>query len=172
MAEIIVRLASDKHDFDVARTLCLEWLDWHWKNYPAGWPRDDDHPMNSQRFKVALEALPVLYKRPLGGVLIASVDGEPAGCVMYGEASTGVAEFNRMFVSVSGRGHGLGRKLLNRMVEQMIADGYTRVFFSSATFLTHARAMYEAAGFALMPQPKGFPKKLRDKVYFMERLLT
>ena len=109
MAEIIVRLASDKHDFDAARTLCLEWLDWHWKNYPAGWPRDDDHPMNSQRFKVALEALPDLYKRPLGGVLIASVDGEPAGCVMYGEASTGVAEFNRMFVSVSGRGHGQRR---------------------------------------------------------------
>ena len=172
MAEIIVRLASDKHDFDAARTLCLEWLDWHWKNYPADWPRDDDHPMNPQRFKAALEALPDLYKRPLGGVLIASVDGKPAGCVMYGEASTGVAEFNRMFVSVSGRGHGLGRKILNRMVEQMIADGYTRVFFSSATFLTHARAMYEAAGFALMPQPKGFPKKLRDKVYFMERLLT
>jgi ribosomal protein S18 acetylase RimI-like enzyme len=91
---------------------------------------------------------------------------------MYGEASTGVAEFNRMFVSVSGRGHGLGRKILNQMVEQMIADGYTRVFFSSATFLTHARAMYEAAGFVLMPQPKDFPKKLRDKVYFMERLLT
>ena len=67
MTEIIVRLASDKHDFDAARTLCLEWLDWHWKNYPDGWPRDDDHPMNPQRFKVALEALPVLYKRPLGG---------------------------------------------------------------------------------------------------------
>ena len=82
MAEIIVQLASDKHDFDAARTLCLEWLDWHWKNYPAGWPRDDDHPMNSQRFKVALEALPDLYKRPLGAVLIASVDGGPAGCVM------------------------------------------------------------------------------------------
>ena len=172
MAEIIVRLASDKHDFDAARTLCLEWLDWHWKNYPDGWPRDDDHPMNPQRFKIALEALPDLYKRPLGGVLIASVDGKPAGCVMYGEASKGVAEFNRMFVSVSGRGHGLGRKILNRMVEQMITDGYTRVFFSSATFLTHARAMYEAAGFVLMQQPEGFPNQLRDKVYFMERLLT
>jgi len=42
----------------------------------------------------------------------------------------------------------------------------------SAAFLTHARLMYENAGFIPMPQPTGFPEEWRDKVYFMERSLT
>lgn len=118
-----------------------------------------------------MEKLPDLHKRPLGGMLISSVDGKPCGCVMYGEAEPGTAEFKRMFVSSAGRGYGLGRKMLDHMFEQMAADGYTRVFFSSATFLTHARAMYENAGFVPMSHPPGFPDAWRERVYFMQRSL-
>ena len=99
--------------------------------------------MNPVAFEATLENLPDIHKRPLGGILIASVDGTPSGCVMYSEAEPGVAEFKRMFVSVSGRGHGLGRKLLDAMFEQMVADGYQRVFFSS---LGSPRS-FAAAGF-------------------------
>ena len=172
MTEISVRLASDEEDIAAARALCKEWLDWHWQNYPADWPKGDDHPMDPVGFQAILENLPNLHERPLGAILVASVDGQPAGCVMYSEASPGNAEFKRMFVSATGRGHGLGRILLTRMFEQMVADGYHRVFFSSATFLTHARTMYENAGFIPMPHPRGFPDDWRDKVYFMERSLT
>jgi GNAT superfamily N-acetyltransferase len=90
---------------------------------------------------------------------------------MYSEAGPGVAEFKRMFVSEDGRGHGLGRLMLERMFEQMISDGYKKVVFSSATFLTHARSMYESAGFVDVPHPKGFPDEWRQYVYFMERSL-
>ena len=149
MTEISVRLSRDAEDMEAARTLCRDWLDWHWNNYPPDWPRGDDHPMNPVAFEATIENLPDIHKRPLGGILIASVDGKPSGCVMYSEVEPGVAEFKRMFVSVSGRGHGLGRKLLDAMFEQMVADGYQRVFFSSATFLTHARKMYRAIAFDL-----------------------
>ncbi|MGB7270757.1 MAG: GNAT family N-acetyltransferase [Albidovulum sp.] len=172
MTEIAVRLASSEDDTEAARTLCQEWLEWHWENYPSDWPTGGDHPMDPVGFQKILKDLPDLHKRPLGGILIASVDGKPCGCVMYSPASSGVAEFKRMFVSPGGRGHGLGRKMLDRMFEQMATDGYARVFFSSATFLTHARAMYEDAGFVPMPHPAGFPDDWRDKVYFMERSLA
>lgn len=91
---------------------------------------------------------------------------------MYSQASSGVAEFKRLFVRPDGRGHGLGRKMLDHMFEQMATDGYARVFFSSAIFLTSARAMYENVGFVPMPHPSGFPDDWRDKVYFMERSLA
>ena len=172
MTEIAIRLASNAADIEVARALCREWLDWHWENYPSDWPRGDDHPMDPVRFETTLKNLPDLHERPLGGILIASIDGEPMGCVMYSEASPDTAEFNRMFVRPVGRGHSLGRSLLDHMFEQMAADGYTRVFYSSAAFLTHARAMYEKAGFIPMPHPAGFPDTWRDKVYFMERSLV
>ena len=172
MTEILVRIARDDADIEAARSLCKEWLDWHWKNYPTDWPTGADHPMDPEKFKAVLEDLPELHKRPRAGILIAFVNGTPAGCVMYHETGPVVAEFKRMFVSVAGRGNGLGRKLLDGMFEQMVADGYEKVFFSSATFLTHARAMYEKAGFTDMPQPECFPTAWRDKVYFMERTLV
>jgi GNAT superfamily N-acetyltransferase len=172
MSEILVRMARDEHDVDAARSLCREWLDWHWKNYPPDWPRGADHPMDPAKFRVILEDLPQLHGRPTGGILVGYVDGTAAGCVMYGQAGPGVAEFKRMFVSVAGRGHGLGRALLEAMFERMASDGYDRVFFSSAVFLTHARAMYENAGFVDMPHPQDFPLAWRDKVYFMERALV
>lgn len=174
MPKVEVHLASNAQDFDAARALCLEWLDWHWDNYPSDWPAVDDHPhpMEPESFQAIVRDLPERHKRPLGGILIGSIDGQPAGCVMYNEADAGVAEFNRMYVAETGRGHGLGRQLLDQMFEQLIADGYHKVIFSSATFLTHARAMYERAGFQPMPHPDGFPDHWRPFVYFMERPLV
>lgn len=171
MTEVSIRLALGDSDIEDARALCEEWLEWHWKAYPDDWPTEDN-PMDPEKFQVILKDLPKLHARPRGGILIASADGQPAGCVMYNEAEAGVAEFNRMFVSEGGRGHGLGRLMLERMFEQMIADGYQKVIFSSAKFLTHARTMYENAGFLDMPHPPGFPDEWRNYVYFMERALV
>ena len=91
---------------------------------------------------------------------------------MYHEARDGVAEFKRMFVSENGRGHGVGTRMLHAMFQQMIADGYRSVFFSSATFLTHAKTMYGRAGFVDMQQPEGIPDHWKDRIYFMQRTLA
>ena len=172
LTNIVVRIASDEADIEAARALSYEWLEWHWKNYPVDWPpKGPDHPMDPENFQGIIDALPDLHARPQGGILIASVNEKPAGCVMYNEAGPGVAVFNRMFVSETGRGHGLGRLMLERMFEQMISDGYKKVMFSSAKFLTHARAMYERAGFVDIPHPQSFPDEWRKYVYFMERSL-
>ena len=170
MAEISIRMASGDADVEEARALCREWLQWHWKNYPADWPTKGN-PMEPEKFQTILEDLPNLHERPRGGIFIASLNSQPVGCVMYHEASAGISEFNRMFVSEDGRGHGVGRRLLERMFEQMIEDGYQKVVFSSATFLTNAKSMYQAAGFVEVPHPEGFPDEWRNYVYFMERPL-
>ncbi|MBV1867930.1 MAG: GNAT family N-acetyltransferase [Marinosulfonomonas sp.] len=170
MTGISIRMASCDGDIEEARTLCRQWLDWHWKAYPADWPTKGN-PMDPEIFETILEDLPKLHSRPRGGIFIAALKGQPVGCVMYSEASAGISEFNRMFVNEDGRGHGVGRRLLDRMFEQMIEDGYQKVIFSSATFLTHARSMYEAVGFVDMPHPEAFPDEWRNYVYFMERAL-
>jgi GNAT superfamily N-acetyltransferase len=180
MTEVVVRLARDEADVEAARGICREWFDWHWENYPLDWPRKGDpdwltevrHPMDPDVFQTVIEDLPERHGRPDGGIIIAFLDGIPRGVVMYNAARPGVAEFHRMFVSVAARGHGLGRKLLEAMFEQMVADGYTHVFFSSAKFLTQARAMYRTAGFVDVAHPEDFPDAWRDKVYFMERSLV
>ena len=168
MPEISVSVASSSDDFDAARALCQQWFEWHWRNYPTDWPREGN-PMARERFEAIVHDLEQLHARPHGAVVLASVDGNAAGCVMYSEAQPGVAVFNRMFVAEGGRGHGLGLRMLERMFEQMLADGYERVIFSSAKFLTHAKTMYERAGFVPMHHPSDFPAEWRDYVYFMQR---
>jgi len=180
MTEIEVRLARDEADIETARALFTDWYDWHWANYPADWPREGDpdwlkgheHPLAPKAFARTRADLPELHKRPDGGILLAFLDGAPAGCVMYSRSGPDTAEFFRMFVRTTCWGHGLGQRLLDHMLDQMRADGYERAVFSSATFLPHARRMYEAAGFTAMAHPPGFPEDWHDKVYFMERALA
>jgi len=164
----MVRLASCNADIEEARALCRQWLTWHWDNYPADWPTEGN-PMDPAGYEAVLRDLATLHARPLGAILIASLGGQPVGCVMYSQASPGVAELNRMFVNNAGRGQGIGRRLLDAMMDQMIQDGYRKAIFSSAHFLTHAKAMYAAAGFTEIPTPKGFPDLWAAYVYFMER---
>ena len=168
---ISIRLAENDQDVDNARDLCLEWLDWHWTHYPKDWPRQGN-PMNPTRFKAVLQDLPTIHARPKGAILLAFLDDRPVGCVMYCEQSEGVAEFNRMFVSDAGRGHGIGRRLLDYMFMQMASDGYRSVMFSSANFLTHAKAMYEASGFVSVPHPDEFPSDWVPYTYVMRRSLV
>jgi hypothetical protein len=58
------------------------------------------------------------------------------------------------------------------MFEQMVADGYTRVFFSSAAFLTHARTEYTNVEFVDKARTHSFPEAWRGRVYLMERSLA
>lgn len=105
-------------------------------------------------------------------MLLAELDGHPAGCVMYHAMEPGVAEIKRLFANESGRGRGLGRLLLEQMFVAMMTDGYQTVRFSSARFLTDARRLYESVGFYDIAQPEGFPDSFRDFAYFMERPLV
>jgi len=172
LTNLTIKLADTESDFDAARHLCREWLKVHWEIYPDDWPKGDDHPMGSKRFGAFIEDLPNLHARPKGGILVAYLNDQPAGCVMYADAGDGSARFNRLFVSTSARGNAIGRNLLERMFEQMKSDGYKRVFFSSATFLPHVRKMYENIGFTPMPTPDDVPEIWRDRIYFMERALN
>lgn len=171
MPKITIRLASTDTDFVAAQKLCREWRDWHWQAFPADGPREDN-PLDPVTFQAVIDNLREIHARPRGAVLLAEVDGDAVGCVMYHDADATTAEIKRLFVNDGGRGLGLGRQLLDHMFESMIADGYRTVIFSSARFLTHARRLYESAGFQDMPYPDGFPGNLRHFVYFMQRPLV
>lgn len=171
MPAITVRMAETEADFAAARCLCAEWLDWHWQNFPAGGPREGN-PLDPATFQVVIDTLEQIHARPRGAVLLAEVDGQARGCVMYHEAGATTAEVKCLFVNESGRGHGLGRLLLEKMFSSMAEDGYKDVMFSSARFLTHARRLYESVGFRDMASPEGLPDEIARFIYFMERPLA
>jgi ribosomal protein S18 acetylase RimI-like enzyme len=57
------------------------------------------------------------------------------------------AEIKRMWVDPSWRRTGIGRTMLDRLVEAASEAGYERVVLDSPDFMTAAHALYRARGF-------------------------
>ena len=103
-----------------------------------------------------------------GRIFIALKDGEPVGCVALLAMSDGGFEVAKMTVADAARGHGLGRRLMERCVQAGREAGATRLYLESNSSLAPALALYRAAGFVDLP-PRDTPSARAD--VFMERAL-
>lgn len=84
---------------------------------------------------------------PAGLFLVATLDGEPVGCValkFHGEAA---AEIKRMWVAPAARGLGLGRRLLSEVETQAVEHGVHTVQLDTNKSLVEAIALYRSAGY-------------------------
>ena len=108
-----------------------------------------------QGFEDELSTLPGDYAEPRGTLLLATVDGELAGCcalrpiddVEYSNA----AEMKRLFVRRAFRGFGLGRQLAEAILEAATRLGYDCVLLDTLDEMESARALYEDLGFEEIP---------------------
>jgi len=158
MPDITISLVETDAEIDAVRDLCRQWPEWLIETFPEN-ETNIRNKFYSGAYEDTLAALPQVHARPKGAMFLATLDGVPAGCVMYREKAPGQAEFNRMFVASFARGHRLGERLMQAMLAQMKEDGYRQAFFNSARFLTHARRMYEGLGFREIPMPPGAPER-------------
>ena len=92
-----------------------------------------------------------------GGVFFALIeDGQVIGTVALHRQSATVCELCRMYLDSRYRGRGLGRRLLNAVLEEASARGYDEVVLETAAVLTEAIGLYRAVGFqTACHQPKG-----------------
>ena len=83
-----------------------------------------------------------------GLLLVATVDGEPAGCgALKFHRKDGIAEVKRMWVSPTVRGRGLGRRLLAELEDQAARHGVRLLRLETNRNLTEAIALYRGAGY-------------------------
>jgi len=95
---------------------------------------------------------------PNGVLLIARVDGEPAGLGGVRHLDTDVAEVKSMFVDPRFRGTGLGRRILARLDEIAAEHGCRAVRLDTSYYLTPAVGLYRAAGYREVPAYNDNPK--------------
>jgi GNAT superfamily N-acetyltransferase len=93
--------------------------------------------------------------QPRGRLYLAEIDGAPVGLGGLKPASEEIAEIKRMYVRPSARGRGVGRKLLDRLLDDAREVGFRLVRLESATFMREAQALYRSVGFELVGPYEG-----------------
>ena len=114
-----------------------------WTEYWAGAGLDP----HFQGFTDELAALPGPYAPPAGRLLLATVDGDPAGTAALRPLDHGRCEMKRLYVRPAHRNLGLGRLLLDRLLDEARRAGYRELYCDTMAFMQAAQRMYLAAGF-------------------------
>jgi putative acetyltransferase len=113
-------------------------------------------------------ALPGAYRAPQGGLWLACADGVGIGCVALRPIDAATAEVKRMYVDPSWRGHGVGRALLETLIEGARARGYETLRLGTLDDMTAAQGLYQSLGFA--PIARYRPDELVDTRFFERSL--
>ena len=104
-----------------------------------------------QNFEDELAQLPGDYAPPRGQLLLAMVDGAVAGCCALrpidGTDYPNASEMKRLYVRKAFRGVGLGRQLVEAMLDTARQAGYDHVLLDTLDDMEAARTLYEELGF-------------------------
>jgi putative acetyltransferase len=138
-AAIELRLAETPDDIQAVRELFLD--------YQASLDVD----LCFQGFHQELQQLPGEYAPPAGALLLALVDGAPAGCCalrpLPNTDHPDACEMKRLFVRPAFRGFGLGRLLVDRLLVLGQMGGYATMLLDTLSDMEAARALYQETGF-------------------------
>ena len=100
-------------------------------------------------FDEEIASLPGVYVPPAGKLLLASVVGQPVGCIgLRPFPMEGACEMKRLYVRPPFRGDKLGKQLAERIIEEARALGYKSMRLDShPPTMEAAIKMYRKLGF-------------------------
>ena len=89
-----------------------------------------------------------------------------------------IGEIKRMYVRPVFRGKGIGRTLLEKLINNAQDSGYTKLRLDSGPFMKEAHRLYYSFGFRnIKPYPESellgenIPKEISENWIFMEMVL-
>ncbi len=149
--------ATDAASLELARTLIL--------GHAAGLA---DVP-GVERVRADASALPGPYAPPSGALFVATITGNPAGCVAFKRLDGETCEVKRMFVDPAFRKRGIARALMLKLLERAYERGYRRVRLGTLHTMTAAQALYRDLGFVEIPRYR--PNEHTDTMFFEKNLV-
>ena len=141
--ELVVKEASSPEDLLQIRQLFVDYQN------------DLGIDLCFQGFSQELDTLPGEYAPPHGRLLLATVDGAPAGCCAFRPLVTSdhvnACEMKRLYVRPAFRRFGLGRQLVERIMSEARWVGFATMLLDTLNEMETARALYQEAGFVEVP---------------------
>ena len=110
-------------------------------------------------FPMEIAQLPGEYAAPKGCFLLAYLEDQPIGCVALHEWGEGITEMKRLYVQPQTRGLGVGRKLVEEIINQAKTIGYSRIYLDTIPVMEKAQTLYRAIGFTEIAPYRYNPNK-------------
>jgi ribosomal protein S18 acetylase RimI-like enzyme len=151
---IEIRQAETANDIESARAIFREYEAWLGMS------------LCFQNFEDELANLPGKYTPPDGRLYLAFIDDELAGCIALRKCEDGICEMKRLFLRENSRGQGLGNQLIEKLIKDARALGYSKMRLD--TFppkMGKAVKLYESHGFYPI---EPYYQNPHDGVLFME----
>ena len=111
-----------------------------------------------ESFDQELAALPGDYAPPDGRLLLATSNGDLAGCVALRKLEPEICEMKRLYVRPQFRGKGLGRELAEEIIAEARQLGYKKLRLDTfEAIMKTAVAMYRQLSFREIPSYRTNP---------------
>lgn len=161
--------AETDEDRGFVRELFWEYLQWANANVNEEFGVNFDIEQMLEEDMLDLEK----FSPPYGRLILAKIDDQAAGLACMHKIRDDICEIKRMYVQRAYRGTGIGRALLERLIEDAKKIGYSKARLDSARFMEAAHALYRSNEFyEIDPYPESeIPEEFQVHWVFMERVL-
>jgi GNAT superfamily N-acetyltransferase len=122
-----------------------------------------------QGFEAEIAGLPDRYAPPSGSLLPALDGDSPAGCVAMRDLGAGTCEMKRLYVAAEFRGWGVGRSLVEQVIQRARQVGYRRMVLDTVPQMVEAIALYRSFGFVETSPYRECPV---ERTIYLERCFT
>ena len=113
--------------------------------------------LDQQNYDEEVKNLKMKYDYPMGRLYIALDGDKPTGCIGLKPFDEGRCELKRLYVKPEYRGHKLGEKLVEKIIEDAREIGYRTILLDTLPFLQTAKALYERMGFTVSEKHNDSP---------------
>jgi len=103
--------------------------------------------LSFQNFDHEVDHLSTEYAAPTGVFFLAEENGIYVGCIGLRRFANGVGEIKRLYVGPNGRGHGVGRSLVEGVLAAGKQLGYAKLVLDTLPSMKEAQKLYASFGF-------------------------
>lgn len=119
-----------------------------------------------QNFENELANLPDKYAKSDGRLFLITAKNQTAGCIALRKIADGVCEMKRLYVREKFRGLGLGKMLIEKLIEEAQITGYKKMWLDTLPDkMPSAVKLYKFYGFCEIPPYYDSPHR---ETLFME----